>query len=94
MLKPHGSPMKWPGSAAEEEAGDASVQNTRISQVRSQDDAAVQYVFQREPLESELQTLAPKQFWAVGDDSVVEVCSIVYMYYLYTINICIFVYKI
>lgn len=74
MLEPHGSPMKWPGTGAEEEAGEAALQSTRASQARSQDDATVHYVFQREPQEGELATLAPKQRWAVGDDTIAEVC--------------------
>uniref|UniRef100_A0A2A4K5A1 Maternal protein pumilio-like n=1 Tax=Heliothis virescens TaxID=7102 RepID=A0A2A4K5A1_HELVI len=72
MLEPHGSPMKWPGTGAEEEAGEAGLQSTRASQARSQDDATVHYVFQREPQEGELPSLAPKQRWAVGDDTIVE----------------------
>ncbi|XP_026726399.1 maternal protein pumilio isoform X3 [Trichoplusia ni] len=72
MLEPHGSPMKWPGTAAEEEAGEAGLQSTRASQARSQDDATVHYVFQREPQEGELPSLAPKQRWAVGDDTIAE----------------------
>ncbi|KAJ2943914.1 hypothetical protein O0L34_g8235 [Tuta absoluta] len=71
MLEPHGSPMKWPGSGPEEEAGEAGVQ-ARAAQARSQDDAAVHYVFQREPQEAELPSLAPKQRWAVGDDAIAE----------------------
>ncbi|GBP39577.1 hypothetical protein EVAR_26659_1 [Eumeta japonica] len=70
MLEPHGSPMKWPGTGAEEDAGDASSQGARATQGRSQDDAAVHYVFQREPQDTDLPSLAPKQRWAVGDDSV------------------------
>ncbi|CAH0600268.1 unnamed protein product [Chrysodeixis includens] len=72
MLEPHGSPMKWPGTGAEEEAGEAGLQSTRASQARSQDDATVHYVFQREPQEGELPSLAPKQRWAVGDDTIPE----------------------
>lgn len=75
MLEPHGSPMKWPGTGAEEDAGDASSQGARSNQPRSQDDAAVHYVFQREAQESELPSLAAKQRWAVGDE--VEVSRIV-----------------
>lgn len=89
MLEPHGSPMKWPGTAAEEEAGDAGLQSARPSQPRTQDDAAVHYVFQREHQEGELPSLAPKQRWVVGDDSINEVgCK--HLYYVY---ICIIVYK-
>ncbi|KAL0849892.1 hypothetical protein ABMA28_011823 [Loxostege sticticalis] len=72
MLEPHGSPMKWPGSGAEEEAGEAGLQSARASQTRTQDDAAVHYVFQREPQEAELPSLTPKQRWAVGDDTIAE----------------------
>ncbi|XP_028164494.1 maternal protein pumilio-like isoform X3 [Ostrinia furnacalis] len=72
MLEPHGSPMKWPGSGAEEEAGEAGLQSARASQTRAQDDAAVHYVFQRESQEAELPSLTPKQRWAVGDDTIVE----------------------
>lgn len=72
MLEPHGSPMKWPGTG-EEDAGEAALQGTRASQARTQDDATVHYVFQREPQEGELPSLAPKQRWAVGDDTIVEV---------------------
>lgn len=79
MLEPHGSPMKWPGTGAEEEAGESGLQSTRASQARSQDDATVHYVFQREPQEGELPSLAPKQRWAVGDDSIAEVCLHVYV---------------
>ncbi|CAB3220983.1 unnamed protein product [Arctia plantaginis] len=64
--------MKWPGTGGEEEAGEAGLQSTRASQARSQDDATVHYVFQREPQEGELPSLAPKQRWAVGDDSIAE----------------------
>ncbi|XP_037964246.2 maternal protein pumilio isoform X3 [Plutella xylostella] len=67
MLEPHGSPMKWPGAGVEEEAGEASSRGG-AAQARSQDDASVHYVFQREPQE-ELAALAPKQRWAVGDDA-------------------------
>lgn len=73
MLEPHGSPMKWPGTGAEEEAGEAALQSARASQARTQDDAAVHYVFQREPQEAELPSLASKQRWAVGDDAIAEV---------------------
>ena len=73
MLEPHGSPMKWPGTGAEDEAGEAGLQSSRVAQTRAQDDAAVHYVFQREPQESELPSLAPKQRWAVGDDAITEV---------------------
>ncbi|KAJ0181368.1 hypothetical protein K1T71_003453 [Dendrolimus kikuchii] len=72
MLEPHGSPMKWPGSGVEEEAGEAALQGSRVSQARAQDDAAVHYVFQREPQEAELPSLTPKQRWAVGDDNIAE----------------------
>ncbi|XP_049887920.1 maternal protein pumilio [Pectinophora gossypiella] len=72
MLEPHGSPMKWPGTGAEEEAGEAGLQSARASQTRTQDDAAVHYVFQREAQEAELPSLAPKQRWAVGDDGISE----------------------
>lgn len=73
MLEPHGSPMKWPGTGSEEEPGEAGLQNSRVSQARSQDDTTVHYVFQREPQEAELPSLAPKQRWAVGEDAIVEV---------------------
>ncbi|XP_048006466.1 maternal protein pumilio-like isoform X2 [Leguminivora glycinivorella] len=78
MLEPHGSPMKWPGSGAEEESGEAGLQSARTAQARSQsqDDAGVHYVFQRErdrePHDPELPCLAPKQRWAVGDDACLE----------------------
>lgn len=75
MLEPHGSPMKWPGTGAEEEAGEAALQSARASQARTQDDAAVHYVFQREPQEAELPSLASKQRWAVGDDAIAEVSN-------------------
>lgn len=74
MLEPHGSPMKWPGTGGEEEAGEAGLQNARVAQTRAQDDAAVHYVFQRDSQEGEIQSLASKQRWAVGDDSIAEVC--------------------
>lgn len=84
MLEPHGSPMKWPGSAVEEEAGEAGLQSARASQGRSQDDVTVHYVFQREPQEAELSSLAPKQRWAVGDDTITEVCLHIFVHsYLY-----------
>lgn len=73
MLEPHGSPMKWPVTGAEEEPGEAALQGTRASQARSQDDATVHYVFQREPQEGDLPSLASKQRWAVGEDTIVEV---------------------
>lgn len=79
MLEPHGSPMKWPGAGVEEEAGEASAQGGR-SQVRSQDDAAVHYVFQRDPQE-EMSALAPKQRWAVGDDSALDVSCICVLWF-------------
>nr|XP_037872005.1 pumilio homolog 2 isoform X3 [Bombyx mori] len=72
MLEPHGSPMKWPGTGVEEEAGEAGLQNVRPSQTRSQDDASVHYVFQREQQEGELASLAHKQRWAVGEDTIAE----------------------
>lgn len=89
MLEPHGSPMKWPGSVAEEEAGEAGLQNARTAQARSQsqDDAGVHYVFQRErerePHDAELPCLAPKQRWAVGDDTCLEVGLDNLFYYHY-----------
>lgn len=86
MLEPHGSPMKWPSTGGEEEAGEAA----RVAQSRAQDDAAVHYVFQREPQEAELPSLAPKQRWAVGDDSIAEVsvlCLLIVL--LYTQSHCI-----
>lgn len=73
MLEPHGSSMKWPGTGAEEEAGEAGLQNSRVPQSRSQDDTTVHYVFQREPQEAELPSLPHKQRWAVGEDANVEV---------------------
>lgn len=76
MLEPHGSPMKWPGTGGEEEAGEAGLQTARVSQSRAQDDAAVHYVFQRENQEADLSTLAPKQRWAVCEDSIAEVCTL------------------
>lgn len=82
MLEPHGSPMKWPGTGGEEEAGEAGLQSARASQTRSQDDAAVHYVFQRETQEAELPSLTPKQRWAVGDDTIAEV-GVVYLNCLY-----------
>ncbi|XP_072935654.1 maternal protein pumilio isoform X3 [Epargyreus clarus] len=72
MLEPHGSPMKWPGAGAEEDAAEGGLQGARASQARAQDDVAVHYVFQRDPQESELASLAHKQRWAVGDDGIVE----------------------
>lgn len=81
MLEPHGSPMKWPGSGVEDEAGDGGLHpSARGSQARTQDDAAVHYVFQREPQEAELPSLAPKQRWAVGDDAIAEVCLFICVY--------------
>lgn len=65
--------MKWLGTGGEEEAGEAGLQNARGSQARAQDEAAVHYVFQQE----ELPSLAPKQRWAVGDDTIAEVCLLV-----------------
>ncbi|VVC90708.1 unnamed protein product [Leptidea sinapis] len=73
MHEPHDSPMKWPGTGGEEEAGEGGIQTTRVSQSRSQDaDSAVHYAFQREP-QDEIQSLASKQRWAVGDDNTVEI---------------------
>ncbi|CAG4921501.1 unnamed protein product [Colias eurytheme] len=72
MLEPHDSPMKWPGTGGEEEAGEGGLQTARVSQNRAQDDAGVHYVFQRESQEAELSSLAPKQRWAVGDDNIAE----------------------
>lgn len=74
MLEPHGSPMKWPGAGVEEDTGEASAQGGR-AQGRSQDDAAVHYVFQRDPHE-EMSALAPKQRWAVGDESLEVSCCV------------------
>ncbi|XP_022118026.2 maternal protein pumilio isoform X2 [Pieris rapae] len=71
MLEPHDSPMKWPGTGGEEEAGEGGLQTARASQNRAQDDAAVHYMFQRENQETEL-SLASKQRWAVGDDNIAE----------------------
>jgi hypothetical protein len=75
MLEPHGSPMKWPGTGAEEEVGEAGLQSARAPQTRAQDDAAVHYVFQRDSQEPDLPSLTPKQRWAVGDDTNLEVSS-------------------
>ncbi|XP_014354788.2 maternal protein pumilio [Papilio machaon] len=74
MLEPNDSPMKWPGSGTEEEAGEAGLQTARAQQNRTQDDTGVHYVFQRDPQEGELQacSLAPKQRWAVGDETMAE----------------------
>ncbi|XP_013148424.1 PREDICTED: pumilio homolog 2-like, partial [Papilio polytes] len=74
MLEPNDSPMKWPGSGTEEEAGEAGLQTARAQQTRTQDDTGVHYVFQREPQEGELQacSLAPKQRWGVGDETMAE----------------------
>lgn len=77
MLEPHGSPMKWPGAGVEEEAGEASSRGG-AAQARSQDDASVHYVFQREPQE-ELAALAPKQRWAVGDDTAEVILLLCYL---------------
>ncbi|RVE42827.1 hypothetical protein evm_012539 [Chilo suppressalis] len=64
--------MKWPGTGAEEEAGEASLQSARAPQTRTQDDATGHYVFQRESQEAELPSLTPKQRWAVGEDPLTE----------------------
>ncbi|KAL4705675.1 hypothetical protein ACJJTC_011237, partial [Scirpophaga incertulas] len=72
MLQPHGSPMKWPGTGAEEEVGEAGLQTARAPQSRAQDDATVHYVFHRETHETELTTITHKQRWAVGEESSLE----------------------
>lgn len=86
MLEPRDSPMKWPGSGTEDEVGEATSQNAH-AQARSQDDAAVHYVFQRDPQESEL-LLAPKQRWVVGDDSALEVSTVTMFVLLYYQFVC------
>lgn len=48
--------------------------------IRTQDDAAVGYVFQRHPNETEFNQFAQKQSrWASGDDTIIDV-SIATMY--------------
>lgn len=70
------TPMKWLGGGD----GEASVKvDMDRGPQRTQDDAAVGYVFQRPP-DPEFPPFGPKQArWALGDDSVIDV-STVYFY--------------
>lgn len=62
--------MKWLGSGE----GDAIVKaEMDRGPQRTQDDAAVGYVFQRPP-DPEFPSFGPKQLrWALGDDSIIDV---------------------
>lgn len=68
------TPMKWLGGGD----GDATalrVDNMDRGPQRTQDDAAVGYVFQRPP-DPEFPPFGPKQArWALGDDSIIDVSS-------------------
>lgn len=57
--------------------------------IRSQDDAAVGYVFQRHPHEPEFPHYAHKQAprWASGDDAIIDV-SLMLTYYIYFCVFC------
>ncbi|XP_044266100.1 maternal protein pumilio-like isoform X6 [Tribolium madens] len=63
------TPMKWLGSGE----GDAIVKaEMDRGPQRTQDDAAVGYVFQRQP-DPEFPSFGPKQLrWALGDDSIID----------------------
>lgn len=64
------TPMKWLGGG--EGDGIIKVEMDRGPH-RTQDDAAVGYVFQRPP-DPEFPSFGPKQFrWAHGDDSIIDV---------------------
>lgn len=71
-------PMKWLGGGD----GDATVKvDMDRGPQRTQDDAAVGYVFQRPP-DPEFPQFGPKQArWALGDDSIIDV-SIFLAFYL------------
>lgn len=63
--------MKWLGGGD----GDAAlrIDNMDRGPQRTQDDAAVGYVFQRPP-DPEFPSFGPKQArWALGDDSIIDV---------------------
>lgn len=63
--------MKWLGGGE----GDAVIVKSEMDRGphRTQDDAAVGYVFQRPP-DPEFPSFEPKQIrWAVGDDSIIDV---------------------
>lgn len=64
------TPMKWLGGGD----GDVSVKvDMDRGPQRTQDDAAVGYVFQRPP-DPEFPPFGPKQArWALGDDSIIDV---------------------
>lgn len=65
--------MKWLGGGD----GDASVRVVDMDRgpQRTQDDAAVGYVFQRPP-DPEFPPFGPKQArWALGDDSIIDVSA-------------------
>lgn len=71
------TPMKWLGAGD----GDAAlrVENMDRGPQRTQDDAAVGYVFQRPP-DPEFPPFGPKQArWALGDDSIIDVSSVMFV---------------
>lgn len=78
------TPMKWLGGG--EGDGIIKVEMDRGPH-RTQDDAAVGYVFQRPP-DPEFPSFGPKQLrWAHGDDSIIDVSSQnIIVFFLYTIQ--------
>lgn len=70
--------MKWLGSG--EGDGLIKVEMDRGPH-RTQDDAAVGYVFQRPP-DPEFPSFGPKQLrWAHGDDSIIDVSNLYFLYH-------------
>lgn len=71
--------MKWLGSGD----GDAIVKaEMDRGPQRTQDDAAVGYVFQRPP-DPEFPSFGPKQLrWALGDDCIIDVSFVLFIFLL------------
>lgn len=65
--------MKWLGSGGGGPIMGADTENGSRGPQRSQDDAAVGYVFQRPPDPEFTQFEMNKGRWALGDDTIVEV---------------------
>lgn len=78
-------PMKWLGNGGGVPEGDGIMKSNMDSMSsamggpqRTQDDAAVGYVFQRPP-DPEFPPFGPKQLrWAHGDDTIIEVSCVYY----------------
>lgn len=79
MIQSDNSLMKWLGGG--DSGGDPAAQGVQGARGaapgpgRSQDDAAVGYVFQRTPQDPEFPQFPKHPRWALGDDSAIDVSN-------------------